>query len=209
MRQLTRPPSSALKLIVNDYIRRIRPCAEREINCFRDLPDLVAAIHHASMCHKSAQSKRHPHQYRIPAQVLKRAEQRLQKRSAEIARSTTFEDLYALIDGVIRPRENRLKGIGDLTVYDISRRIGAFLRLQPKLVYLHRGTLTGARPLGLRGDTLDPAQLPKEFAKLTPAEIEDCLCIYADVLASPSSDPAARIRSCVTLKKQRNCRPVC
>ena len=37
--------------------------------------------------------------------------------------------------------------IGDLTVYDISTRIGAFLKLEPNRIYLHAGTRIGARAL--------------------------------------------------------------
>jgi len=42
----------------------------------------------------------------------------------------------------------------------------------------------GAAALGLRGETLDPAALPAAFSRLTPAEIEDCLCIYKDAIRS-------------------------
>ena len=40
--------------------------------------------------------------------------------------------------------------LGELTVYDVAHRIGAYLQLEPDVVYLHRGTRIGARYLGLR-----------------------------------------------------------
>jgi hypothetical protein len=59
------------------------------------------------------------------------------------------------------------------TVYQIEK---------SALLYLHRGTKEGTAALGLRGETLDAAALPAAFSRLTPAEIEDCLCIYKDTI---------------------------
>jgi hypothetical protein len=76
--------------------------------------------------------------------------------------------------------------VADLTIYDITHRIGAHLGLAPERVYLHRGTRVGARALGLgRGRaTLELRELPPEFHRLTAAEAEDCLCIYKDRLGA-------------------------
>ena len=53
-----------------------------------------------------------------------------------------------------------------------------FLSLSPDHVYLHAGTRKGAQALGLQGATVHKNDLPPEFRRLSPAEIEDCLCIY-------------------------------
>jgi hypothetical protein len=45
-------------------------------------------------------------------------------------------------------------------------------------MYLHAGIRTGARTLNIKGDSFDPAILPEAFSHLSPAEIEDRLCIY-------------------------------
>ena len=75
-----------------------------------------------------------------------------------------------------------MRGIGELAVYDIACRIGAFLGFRPDRVYLHAGTREGARALGLRGASVRKIDLPGAFGCLSPAEIEDCLCIYkADI----------------------------
>ena len=73
-----------------------------------------------------------------------------------------------------------MRGIGELAVYDITCRIGAFLDIRPERIYLHAGTRDGARALGLglRGASVRKADLPGDFGRLSPAEIEDCLCIY-------------------------------
>jgi hypothetical protein len=87
------------------------------------------------------------------------------------------EDFDALHE-IVKREIGSVHGIGALTVYDIAHRIGAYLGKSPKMVYLHRGTKEGAAILGFRGESLDPTQLPSAFSRLTPAEIEDCLCIY-------------------------------
>ncbi len=81
-----------------------------------------------------------------------------------------------MVSDIIGP----IDGIAELTVYDIAHRIGAFLKLELRLVYLHRGTAKGARELGFRGRTVEVSRLPKAFHRLSAAELEDCLCIYKD-----------------------------
>ena len=82
----------------------------------------------------------------------------------------------------MRDRIGGIHGIGELAVYDIACRIGAFLGLSPERVYLHAGTREGARALGLRGASVRKMDLPRAFGRLSPGEIEDCLCIYnADI----------------------------
>jgi hypothetical protein len=54
--------------------------------------------------------------------------------------------------------------------------------LEPDRIYLHAGTREGARALGLGGTALSKSELPKAFHRLSPGEIEDCLCIYKDDL---------------------------
>ena len=92
----------------------------------------------------------------------------------------SFGELHDAVDAAI----GKFKGIGELTVYDIAVRIGAFLRLEPEVVYLHAGTRAGASTLGLgRGATvLRIDELPAPFRRLRPREIEDCLCIYKSQL---------------------------
>jgi hypothetical protein len=162
--------------IIYDYIQNYRADASADMKQFRILPSLRDAIRHAALCHWLPGQKRHPHQYRIPKTVLQAAERELQQARHLLARAASFEALH----GEIERRIGRLRGIGALTVYDIAHRIGSNLRKKPKLVYLHRGTRIGARRLGFTGKMLAPRFLPSAFSRLTPVEIEDCLCIYKD-----------------------------
>jgi hypothetical protein len=71
---------------------------------------------------------------------------------------------------------------GDLTVYDISQRIGHRLGMEPDLVYLHRGVREGARALlpthAASQPTLRVSDFPPELRQLSAAQCEDLLCIY-------------------------------
>jgi hypothetical protein len=65
----------------------------------------------------------------------------------------------------------------------VSTRIGAWLKLEPRQVFVHAGVRVGARALGFGGrDRLDLQELPGPFRDLSAAEAEDCLCIFKDEL---------------------------
>jgi len=191
--------------IVDDYIENYRADARADVKEFQNLPSLKDAIRHASLCHWLPGRKRHPHQYRIPQSVLQAVERRLQKASDQIASAADFEALHDEIDCEI----GAIRGIGALTTYDIAHRVGAFLGKAPKLVYLHRGTRVGARRLGFAGKVLNPRSLPSTLLRLTPAEIEDCLCIYKTRLLSGRSldRNSRRRRGCadVPMRRLRKC----
>ena len=84
--------------------------------------------------------------------------------------------MRGFVDSTIRA----IRGIGDLTIYDTSLRIGAKLGLYPKAVYLHRGVISGAKALGLnyRQKSIPIKDIPEPISNnLEPYEIEDFLCI--------------------------------
>jgi hypothetical protein len=90
-----------------------------------------------------------------------------------------FDDLMAISQSVA----NTIWKHSELTVYDTTYRIGAYLKLQPDRVYLHAGTRKGAGALGVRRvPYVFRRHLPRAFRRLKPYEIEDCLCIYKDAL---------------------------
>lgn len=162
---------------MRDYIARFRRSASLELRWFASRPDLATVIELAAMC-RTPDGKRHAHQRRLPEASLRTACECLSL--CDLESCGTFEELHDRIDQAIRDLPN----IGELAVYDIACRIGAFLKLKPEVVYLHRGTRVGAHALGLgRGlDVLQVCDLPSAFRKLNAGEIEDCLCIYKDDL---------------------------
>jgi len=168
------PPSpEEFRSIVDDYIRDHRDRAARGMRFYVIQRSLADAVDVAARCVRP-NGKRHDHQYRIPSESLDEARARLL--AVDLASCRSFDELHAKVNATIRD----IHMIGALVVYDVAHRIGAFLRLEPERVYLHRGTRDGALALGLgRGrEWIDLAELPEEFGRLTPAEAEDCLCIY-------------------------------
>jgi hypothetical protein len=161
--------------IVSDYIHEYRADAREEMDTFRREKSRASAIRRAALC-EFPNGKRHPHQYLIPQRLLNLAEERIQAVARRLGAAGDFDALHE----IVRREIGSVHGIGKLMVYDIAHRIGAYLGKSPKMVYLHRGTKEGAEILGFRGESLDPTTLPSAFSRLTPAEIEDCLCIYKD-----------------------------
>lgn len=167
------------RAIVDDYIREYRVRAKAEMLYYKRQPTLAEVVDIAARC-VLPNGKRHPHQHRIPPKSLDEARSRLL--AVDLGPCRSFDELHATVNATIRD----IHMIGALVVYDVSHRIGAFLRLEPEHVYLHRGTREGALALGLgRGrEWIDLAELPDEFGRLTPAEAEDCLCIYKERLGA-------------------------
>jgi hypothetical protein len=169
--------------IVHTYISDFRPSLLEEIIHFKQAGSFREAISRA-VASEYPQGKRHPHQRRIPRQVLRDAEVVLQRQGDRLAALRDFDALHRLVASTA----GGVKGIGELAVYDIAHRIGAYQGLAPDRVYLHAGTRAGARALGLDGKVADLAAFPTEFAALTAAEIEDCLCIFKGVLLQSEGD---------------------
>ena len=190
-----------LEEIVGDYIREYRDDARAEMDDFEREPSPSAAIRRAALC-EWQNGKRHPHQRRIPKTLLEQIEARLQAIRRSLARAADFAVLHRLVEEEI----GGIKGIGELTVYDIAHRIGAHFGKAPRLVYLHAGTKAGARAFNIEGNSFDPKMLPKAFSRLSPAEIEDCLCIYKDDLRDGAEGRISRQKSgCRVAKRPRGC----
>lgn len=165
--------------IVEHYIANKRPTVNANRLIFKKRT-LKEAINYAALA-KLPNGTRHPHQYRLKQNVLDQSEQRLQKLAKRLQVCETFSELHEVIDQEI----GEIHGMGVLTVYDTANSIGAHLGLEPKDIYLHAGTKKGAKILGLgKGQTASRDDLPEEFQKLKPQEIEDCLCSYAKDLAN-------------------------
>lgn len=91
----------------------------------------------------------------------------------------TFEDILSEL------YKNRIKGVGSLTLYDTATMLAFPKGKFPAKVYLHAGTARGAEALGVKGEIIDKqvfVNICPDFQKLTPAQIEDFLCVYAAYL---------------------------
>lgn len=184
--------------IVFHYIRTQRAHARREMMDFANEANASAAIRRAALC-ETVDGKRHPHQRRIPRNLLEHVETKLQATRRKLSNAADFAALHRLVNEEI----GTLKGVGALTVYDIAHRIGAYFGKAPDLVYLHAGTRLGAREFGISGDSFDPKVLPKPFARLAPSEIEDCLCIYKSELMGGARTISSRDAGCAVARRSR------
>lgn len=181
-----------LKAVVEHYKKVHRPRTKVEVAWFKSQPDLATAVDTAAKATNS-QGKRYAHQCRIKKVAMRKALAALRDAVAEIEKAVDFDELYAAIYAAV----GEIKGIGDLYVYDTAFRVGAYLGLAPRRVYLHAGTRAGARKLGLttRGrphvEAKEVEAEAPEFAELSPAEMEDVLCIYKDKLRDQKAGTAA------------------
>lgn len=149
---------------------------------YKEQPSLYEAIVRA-MSFKEKSGKHYSHQRRINKDAQKSMRHKLVADLNTIERQNSFHNLHAFIQSKTAP----ITGIGPLTIYDVSLRIGAYLNLEPELIYVHAGAMDGAKSLGLSGETLQINALPKAFQKLSPSEIEACLCIHKDCFKKGSS----------------------
>jgi hypothetical protein len=165
-----------LASVVTDYVRRERePAIERLLFYLNQPPerilDLVASW-------RGPDGACEPRQRRVPRAARERAGAAI--RALRLEGLASFEELHDRVAESI----GRIRGIGALTVYDVSFRIGAFLGVMPRRVYLHGGALAGARALdaAFQAGPRRPEAFPRWFRALEPWEIENCLCVYKEAL---------------------------
>lgn len=163
--------------------------------------NLYVAIQRSATA-RNAVGKKHSHQHRIPNTALEEFAAVIQERSHELQATVSFGEILALVG------DCRVKGISELTIYDASQRLGCFLNLFPEEIYLHSGTRKGAEILlgKLRNKSITIGQLPEPFWNdLSPAEIEDILCIYKDRLAKCYNRLTFYSTSCLAVKLELKC----
>ena len=163
------------KEIAQHYIATHRENAKNERKLFKLQRTFSEAIIRAALA-KMHTGKRFSHQRRIPKEALLKCKSILLKKKNELYKISSFESLHYAINKYI----GCIRGIGKLMVYDTAFRLGGFLELEPKVIFLHTGTEIGAKKLGLsaKKEYLKMKELPREFHILKPYEIEDVLCIY-------------------------------
>jgi hypothetical protein len=169
--------SISLHSIVKSYQLYNRAKSLEIAYFYKELNSIDEAINKAALA-LQPNGKRHRHQCRIKAEVLEKIRNILLQRRIEISQCANFDDLFTLI------KKAKIKEFGKLAIYDTAHRIGSYLGIFPDKIYLHAGTLQGARKLKLstrRGYILIH-ELPSELQKLEPHEIEDLLCIYKNKL---------------------------
>jgi hypothetical protein len=164
---------------VSRYISDKQQKFHTELNFYARERDFKKAIRIAARSERC--NKREHHQCRIPASVLRSAGDRLCQHWRSLKRFRSFEALHNEVRRLLLSPDHKIGGVGPLTAYDIALRIGARLDMKPRLVHLHAGARVGAKRVRVarwRADTIERKELPAAFMKLSPAECENCLCIY-------------------------------
>ncbi len=133
-----------LESLVADFRKYHRPNSARETRFFRTMPSIGLAIHHVAMA-VDGDDRCFDHQFHIVQPARRRAKTVLTQSEARILACRSFHELHSLFLELLSP----IKGLGEMYIYDASLRMGAYLRLTPDFVYLHRGTRWGAQALGI------------------------------------------------------------
>jgi hypothetical protein len=105
---------------------------------------------------------------------------RLLARRDKVGRTKTFEQLYDIV------AEASPRGIGPMSKYAVSERIGAYLGIKPEhFLYVHAGPLKGWKRLKGKAPPegrVPVSQLPGPFRAIELYHVENLLCEYRDVL---------------------------
>ena len=117
----------------------------------------------------------HDHQYRLGYPLTDHAADFIAAFASEFELASDFNAIHALCERTV----GSIDGVGELAVYDIAERIGWSFGVEPQQVYLHSGTLKGAKALfpALKGKRLAMEALPSAFEGLSAAEVENLFCI--------------------------------
>lgn len=122
--------------------------------------------------------KKHPHQYRIPKEVLSKVDEILKKWNPP-KKFTDFDELYNALNKLI----GDIDGVGPLMLYDTALRFAKYYKLEPKQVYLHAGAYEGAKILKTKellnstlARILPVDAFPAPLQKLGAKGIEIFLC---------------------------------
>ncbi len=188
--------------IYNHYKTKIFDCQEKYYDWYRQSNNLEKAI---SKAFKSEDEclKVHSHQHRVGRKVLEQARNIALNIYKENNYSetdlNTFDEIYNKFVSSIRCK---VKGFGELAHYDISLRIAKYQNAKyPNCgnlteVYLHRGTLDGAKAVfnaghidksikksDIReGEKISVSHFPSPLNNLSGDHLENLLCIYKEEL---------------------------
>jgi hypothetical protein len=173
-----------MEMTLNEIISSYRKSKTRDpwVEFCESQKEILGAIRSAALA-KDERGKTHNHQRRIknPRITLESFYRNLESKKDDISNASDFEALLKIVEGC------RVKGVSEVCCYDTANRIGNYLGIFPERIYLHAGSRVGAhRLLGtrIRSRSICVEDLPGALQKssLTPAEIEDLLCIYKDKL---------------------------
>ena len=175
---------------------------EKYLGFYKDLPNLTELIVYAAdgifkltnngieyfirHNHQEIFLDKEGNQRGVPFEVSKQVRDNLIKRINEITKSRTFDEIFQIVT------ECKVKGFGELSIYDTSMRIASHLNIEPDKVYLHAGARKGMEILEVKGyfeqgsskmKFIEIRDMPIQMQQLKAAETEHLLCSMKDKMA--------------------------
>jgi hypothetical protein len=163
--------------MVDEYLEEYGNCYQKEDQWWGDKTiTWLEAVERAWRA-RFENGKMHGHQRRVAGKLDLGLEVCLNQNQ----QPDNFDDFHAVYSWV-ESITQKISGLGATTAYDVARRLGAWLNMQPTMVYLHAGAAEGAKKLGIEGETVSLNDFPREIQKLGATHAENFLCIYKDFL---------------------------
>lgn len=187
-------PLDTLDACIRDFLWRRAPGGGMDVGAddipamCAEAPDFDDAVWIA-VASKRRNGKMHSHQSKVTLDARRQFGYRIIvefNEEGELSTPGTFDEFYDKL-WEIRP-----PGIGPLTNYDVATRIGAYLELEPKQIYLHTGArqgwdaMWGPSQTWLQGRSpgrVDRSMWPVALLQLKADMAEDFLCTYRSVLS--------------------------
>lgn len=172
--------------IIHDYNLKHRRGNKDQLAWFRGQPSFKDALLMAAKA-EDERGKRYRHQNKVWKTAIPEAQYRLLNAADKLQECKSFHELWLLLYVLLKPANGPakpVKGLGHLYIYDTALRLGSYLGFAPEKVYLHAGTLEGAKKFGFISGSktwLELDELPEDLQKITANEVEDVLCIYKDI----------------------------
>lgn len=204
-------PLTNLTAITEDFQWRYvdRKKTDQVVKYCRKAPTYAKAVRRAVEA-RDKNGKHHNHQSKVDIMARRKLGSRMcsKKFTRYVKALSAREDdgpdwLYSRFDGLHDAIDDiKPFGIGPVTVYDVAVRVGAYLGIEPRSVYLHAGVRQGVKALaaGLcaigdvkRGEQLKKmtgmkaipmSYFPKPWNEMKADDVEDMLCTYREVFES-------------------------
>jgi hypothetical protein len=168
---------------------------DKYLNFYKNLPNLTELIVHAAdgvfkltkngveyfirHNHQEVFLDRLGNQRGVPFEISRQVRDNLIKRMNDIFTARTFDEIFKIVT------DCKVKGFGELSIYDTSMRIASYLNIEPDKVYLHAGARKGMEILEKKGYVyqgsakrkfIEINAMPEPLKQLTAAETEHFLC---------------------------------
>lgn len=168
---------------------------DKYLSFYKELPNLTEVIVHAAdgifkltnngieyfirHNHQEVFLDKEGNQRGVPFEVSKQVRDNLIRRMNDLLKARTFDEIFKIVT------ECRVKGFGELSIYDTSIRIASHLNIEPDKIYLHAGARKGMEILEEKGYVekgiskkkyVEIKEVPKSMQQLKAAETEHMLC---------------------------------